>query len=139
MKKQILYISFIVFILSACDNPQNPIPYKYVDITIDLNKPEFIDLKAIGNVVEITGGINGIIIYRSELEEFKAYERTCTYDPGCERITLNKYKDKMIHECCGSEFSLTMDGIVTKAPAELPLVNYNTTYYQNNNSLRITN
>jgi len=139
MKKLILYLSIIIFILPACDNPQNPVPYKYVDITIDLNKPEFIDLKAIGNTAEITGGVNGIIIYRSGLDEFKAYERTCTYDPGCERITLNKYGDKMIHECCGSEFSLTMDGIVTKEPAELPLINYNTIYYQNNNTLRITN
>ncbi len=138
--KLLKFCVFLVFVfLISCDNPKNPIPYKYVDITLDLNKPEFIELKAIGNIVEITGGISGIIVYRSSTNEYKAYERTCTYDPECERIELNEFKDKMVHNCCGSEFSLTMDGIVYKGLAELPLINYKVIYYQNNNSLRILN
>lgn len=109
-----------------------------MDITLDLNKPEFIDLKAIGNYVEITGGINGIIVYRSSESEFKAYERTCSYDPECERIDIAENSFEMVHNCCGSEFSLTMDGIVTKGPATLNLRSYTTIFYPNSNALRIT-
>ena len=146
MKKNIFeakIIKFFILLLISlnffsCNEIQSPIPYEFVDITIDLNKPEFFDLNAIGNYVPITGGYSGIIIYRSSLDEFKAYERTCTYDIDC-RVSVDDNNMNMIDTCCNSEFSLTMDGAVVKGPATYPLRQYKTIYYPNNKSLRITN
>ena len=146
MKKNIFNAKIIVLFLFtiisfnffSCNETQDNIPYVFVDITIDLNKPEFFELNAIGNHVPITGGYSGIIVYRSSLDEFKAYERTCTYDINC-RVSVDKNNMNMLDTCCNSEFSLTMDGGVVKGPATLPLRQYKTIYYPNSKSLRIMN
>ena len=134
-----IFLTFLFFsFFFSCDTSQDNIPYIYVDIYIDLNKPEFFELNAIGNYVYITGGYQGIIVYRSSLDEFFAYERTCSYDIDC-RVDVDEKTGYMIDTCCGSEFSLSMDGVVAKGPATLPLRKYKAIYYPNNKTLRITN
>ena len=135
---KILMIFILSITFSNCNTYQNPIPYEYIDVTIDLNKPEFFDLHAIGNYVYITGGYKGIIVYRNSTDEFSAYERTCTYNLDC-RVSVDENGYNLIDTCCGSEFSLTMDGEVVKGPASIPLRKYQTIFYPNNNSLRIMN
>ena len=134
-----IFVIFIFFVnFFSCNNNQDPIPYEYVDFTIDLNKPDYFDLKVPGNYINVTGGYRGIIIYRSSIDEFKAYERTCTYDINC-RVDVDEYAMNMVDSCCGSQFSLGLDGVVSKGPATLPLRQYKTIYFPNSNTLRITN
>ena len=138
------FSKIIIFLLllisfSNCDNPENKIPYVYVDIVIDLDKPEFFELNSIGNYVYITGGLSGIVIYKDSRDVFFAYERACPYDPECGRVIVKDNGYQLTDTCCGSVFSLTMDGAVIEGPSKMSLRKYNTYYYSYSNELRITN
>jgi nitrite reductase/ring-hydroxylating ferredoxin subunit len=130
---------FLLILLgfTTCNNPENKIPYVYVDIILNLDKPEFSELNAIGNYVYITGGLSGIVVYRDSRNVFFAYERACPYDPECGRVVVEDNGYRLIDTCCGSKFSLTMDGAVVRGPAEMSLRKYTTYYYENSNELRI--
>ena len=123
----------------CCKSPENKIPYVYVDITINLDKPEYFELNAIGNFIYVYGGVSGIVIYRDSRDVFFAYERACPYDPECGRVDVIADEYKMVDTCCGSEFSLTLDGAVLKGPSEVALRQYKTYYYSNTNELRVVN
>ncbi len=127
----------VIFI--NCKDKEDRVPYAPVDIYINLNSPEFNDLNVAGNSVMITGGVRGIIIYRSSEYEFIALERNCTYQPSNECASvepLDMSSPIAIDSCCGSKF-LLQDGSVIKGPASLPLVQYQTSY--NGSTLYIHN
>ncbi|MEA3450631.1 MAG: hypothetical protein U9Q83_01865 [Bacteroidota bacterium] len=134
-------ILFFSLMLSTiyCKSPENKIPYVFVDITINLDKPEYFELNAIGNYIYVYGGVSGIVVYRDSRDVFIAYERACPYDPECGRVVVIANEYKLVDTCCGSEFSLTLDGAVLKGPSELSLRKYKTYYYPNTNELRILN
>ncbi len=139
-KTKIAFFLITIFLLNACNGGKNKIPYVYVDITLQLDNPEFSALSVPGGYVYITGGFSGIIVYREDRDVFKAYERACPYDPECGRVYLNG--DSLVltdSACCGSKFSLRYDGAVLKGPSEQPLRQYKTIYYPETNTLRITN
>ncbi|MBN2892100.1 MAG: hypothetical protein JXL97_09550 [Bacteroidales bacterium] len=132
-------IIFLLFILtiSSCKNPENKIPYVYVDITLNLDKPEFFELNTVGNYVYVTGGVSGLVVYRDDREVFFAYDRACPHDPECGRVEVEDNGYKLVDTCCGSKFSLTMNGAVLQGPAEMSLREYTTYYYPYSNELRI--
>ncbi len=132
------FFMFLLFFFN-CKTPENKIPYVYVNFTIDIDKPEFFELNAIGNYVYVTGGVSGIVVYRDGLNDFFAYDRACPFDPECGRVFVEDNGYRLRDSCCNSEFSLTMDGAVLKGPAEKPLRKYATYYNQNTNELLITN
>lgn len=132
---------FLLFIVLNfdCHTDGNKIPYVYVDFMIDMDLPEFFELNTIGNYVYVTGGVSGIIIYRDSRDVFYAYERACPYDPECGRVSVIDGEDKMIDSCCGSEYSLSLEGAVLKGPSNSPLLRYQTIYYPATNQLRVFN
>jgi len=136
-KKILLF--FVIIILTNCGGDNQKIPYEYVDISIDLNVPEFSDLNQIGSYVMITGGVSGIIIYHESSNIFHSYDRCCPYDPYCDRVRYNEENENLRDTCCGSEFSLKLGGIVSKGPANISLREYKTTYNEFTNKLRIVN
>ncbi len=134
----ILLFSLLLF--STCDKNNNPIPNVYVDIPIDLTDPLYYDLQSVGGYVYITGGVNGILVYRISADEFKAYERTCPYDPDIGRISVDDSRLNAVDSVgCKSEFSLLLDGAVSKGPSQYPLKQYNCIYDRNAQYLRIKN
>ncbi len=129
-----LNIFFIITLISIffikCDKNQSNIPDVPVNFTINLDDPEYIDLAAVGNHVFMkNAGVNGIIIYRSSIEEFHAYDRTCTYNPDDNCAVTNDENSPILVKCpcCGSKFSL-YDGSVTGGPATRPLKEYKTSF-----------
>jgi len=126
-------ISFLlIFTLAtffSCNENQQVVPNVYVDFTIMLTDPEYNALTVPGNSLTVTGGVNGIIIYRISQDEFAAYDRTCTHnvEENC-RVqvdeTLLFAVDSM---CCGSKF-LLLDGSAYEGEAIYPLKAYRTYY-----------
>lgn len=114
------------------------VPLVPVDIEINLNLPEYNALLVTGGWAYITGGSEGLVVYRSSPEEFVALDRHCTYQPEnlC-RVTVDA-SGVMARDttCCHSAF-LLMDGSVTNGPAVLGLKRYHTTF--NGTVLRIFN
>ena len=116
---------------SSCgkdDNDSSGIPLVPVNIIIYANDPEFINVAVPGGWDYITGGSQGIIIYRKSNDEFTALDRHSTFEPGenC-RVEVDATGIKVVDPCSDSEF-LLFDGSVTKGPASIPLKQYRTEF-----------
>lgn len=124
---------FFIFITQACNDNNKIVPNVYVNFYLSVYDPEFTDLLSPGNSIYVTGGVNGILIYRISQDEFAAYDRTCTYnvEENC-RIVVDDTKNFAIDSmCCSSKF-LLLDGSVTDGPATYPLKRYQT-YFDGTN------
>lgn len=136
MKKNLRYIAwtslamlFTLLSFHSCNENHQVVPNVYVDFSININDPEYTDLNVPGNSITVTGGVNGIIIYRISQDEFAAYDRTCTHnvEENCRVVVdenINFVVDSM---CCGSKF-LLLDGSVYEGEAIYPLKSYRTSF-----------
>ena len=119
--KTVIFTLFLITVsyLFSCDENQSKIPNVYVDLT----NPIYNDLSNIGGYVYVTGGVSGILVYHSSLDEYQAYERTCPYDPDCGKVYVDEINFNAVDSvCCGSEFSLLLNGtVVLAADAEFRL------------------
>jgi nitrite reductase/ring-hydroxylating ferredoxin subunit len=113
----------------SCTDNRNPIPYVPVNLFLYLNDPLYIGLNTIGSAVYITGGVNGIIVYRESQTQFRAFDRTCTNEPqGSCAVEKDNSGIIVVCPCCNSEFYLVIDGQVKKGPAEISLLEYSATF-----------
>lgn len=133
-------ISLILLLLCGCDDNSGytNIPNVSVNIYISLQDPEFIDLTVPSGSVSVTGGSRGIVIYRVNQDEFKAYDRHCTYAPSssCGIVEMENSGVSMRDNCCGSVFSI-FSGYPSEGPATVPLKEYRTSF--DGNTLRVYN
>ncbi len=134
----VLFLTMLFFF--NCNERNDAIPDVYVNIELDLNNPDFFPLQTMGNNVYVTGGVRGILVYRKSYNEFLAVERCCPHDPEVGKIFIDESGHFAADTIgCGSNFSLLIDGMVTKGPSKFPLKRYHTEYLQNLNILRISN
>ncbi len=120
----------LLMLVSACGRnlSDDPVPFiPFVDKIINLNLPEFINLRSDGGYVEVSGGVRGIILYRLNSSTYMAYERNCSFRPNEACATVNVHTSGlfMVDPCCGSNFNFS-DGNPTGGPAWRPLVQYRT-------------
>lgn len=141
-KTAIISVLLMTVIIScdSCDENQSKIPTVFVDIYIDLNDPLYSKLTLPGSYEYITGGVNGILIYHTINDDYQAFERTCPYDPDCGKIYVDDKSFNAVDSvCCGSEFSLLLNGTVVQGPAVYPLKMYGAFFDINSNTLHIKN
>ena len=81
-----------------------------------------------GNGYEyIVGGYQGVVVIRTSLEEYVAYERTCPHDHG--RLAVSKDYGTAVLECpeCHSRFNAFADGMpLDGSQTSCPLYQYST-------------
>jgi Rieske Fe-S protein len=128
----------LLFSFFSCNDSTNTFPYVRIDLTISIDtqlgnmnvgEHRFID----------NAGYGGLVIYRKSLNEYQAFDRACTHD-YVDSCILKDYKDFdgiLVCPCCNSKFLLSQSGSVFKAPATIPLEEYNT--YLQGNFLRVSN
>ncbi len=75
-------ILITALLLSSCVNKDDYICNTYINIDLDLSLPEYSDLTALDNSIFIEGGCAGIIIYHFATNEYKVYDRNCSYEPS---------------------------------------------------------
>lgn len=117
---------------------QGGVPYTQVDFTINVNNPAYADIQVPGGWLYLTGGSQGILVYRRSIDEFMAFDRHCPYQPG-DNCRVSVDSTEVIArdaDCCGSAF-LIIDGSVTQGPAATSLKQYHTLF--NGTNLRIYN
>ena len=137
-----VFFAVVVFFLSlflpSCTKDSTYIPYVPVNIQINLQNPDYVNIRSIGGWVYITGGSKGLIVYRADLNLFMVYDRHCPYNPtdSCSTVNAVGVTLSAVDPCCGSEFQLT-DGSVLKGPATRALQHYQTSY--DGNILSINN
>jgi nitrite reductase/ring-hydroxylating ferredoxin subunit len=131
MKYLLFSIFFVISLISCNVKDANPnFPQKPVNLQIYPGTGAYYDLGVIGGKMFINGGYGGILIYRVNQTQFRAYDVACPHKPTdpCERIEFEKSNSfKVVDPCCSSEFLVTT-GEVVKGPSEYNLQNYNTSF-----------
>jgi hypothetical protein len=131
--KSAFYILSALFFLSTCNTKDDYIQEVYVNINIDLNLPEYSDLQVSGNSIFIEGGVEGIIIYHGVGNDYKVYDRNCSYEPSLSCSQIDSVDAGIAYcGCCTSAFLLSNEASVLNSPALLPLKKY---YWTLNGSL----
>lgn len=115
-----------MILLTSCDSEESYIPNVFVNIHVDLSLPEYSSLDILGNSMFIEGGNAGIIIYHFAINEYKIYDRNCSYEPSLDCAYIDSVNTSIAYcGCCTSAFLLDQDGAAANAPALLPLKKYN--------------
>ncbi len=126
----LLALLFVLLPLSCDKDRENPVPYVYVDFSIRIGTTQYLELNTIGGYAYFTGGHmnKGIIVYRASDSEFKAYDRSCPFDPFNGNAIIRVDQD-WLATCreCGSTYELNF-GSVVKGPSQHPLREYRTFY-----------
>lgn len=137
-----LFFTFSLFLTSCGKAGSDVIPDVYVDFTIDLLDPEFVNLCVI-NVSDTVDAStnnwgsrsagynnNGIIVF-SGPDDYYAYDRTCPYDFSETGSAVKlKTADNIYAVCpeCGTKYSLSTYGTPLSGPGKYPLKNYKTNF-----------
>jgi len=126
----VLWSLLTVLLLNfGCTKYKGPLPKVYVHFEIipdDIN----VGLYNIGSHAYVTGGINGIVIYRFSSDVFMAFDRACPHDWSSEeepRVWVEDNGITLKCEGCGSEYNI-LDGGKSKGPSKYPLKQYFTSY-----------
>lgn len=136
-----LFAVVLTISMSSCSKAKNDvIPDVYVNFTLDINDPEFVNLAAIGsdtvdaqtnNWGSGAAGFNGngIIIYNGG-DAFYAYDRTCPHDYEVNGLSVRVKIDFTIATCpeCGTIYSLSASGTPVSGAGQYPLKNYRTSF-----------
>ena len=94
-----------MILLTSCDSEESYIPNVFVNIHVDLSLPEYSSLDILGNSMFIEGGNAGIIIYHFAINEYKAYDRNCSYEPSSTCAKIDSISSGIaICGCCSSAF-----------------------------------
>lgn len=135
LQKILLLLVFLLVNTSSCKKDEEYVPIYHVNFKIFIDQPQYANLHAPGNSMILNNNVigenntpHGIIVYRLSMDEFKAYERTCTYEPekGC-LVQIDSSGITATCPCCKSEY-LLIDGYPTDGKAELPLWEYRTIF-----------
>jgi len=140
-RSMLLCIITALLLFTTCkkDDRLDRVPSVPVNITINIQQPAYINLQTPGGWEYVLGGDNGIIIYRNAPNEFKAFDRQCTWQvDDFNRISVNEDNITATDASCGSTF-LIVDGSITEDPAFVSLTEYETSFNPTNSLLTITN
>ncbi|MFM7309039.1 MAG: hypothetical protein ACKOZY_00360 [Flavobacteriales bacterium] len=131
MMRTLLWLAALPLILttcSGCKDQNNLVPNVPVNITININQPDFFNLTVVSGWVYVTGGSRGIIVYRKSVDEFVAIERHSSYQPADQCAVAVNADGVILQDPCSASQWLIMDGSLVNGPASAPLRTYQTSF-----------
>lgn len=137
--RHVALLALVAVLLFGCRKEQRGgVPLTPVDISINMNNPAYIDAAVPGGWMYLSGGSQGLIVYRYSPEQFVVMDRHCPYQPSdyCRIFVDDSEIIARDTACCHSAYSI-VDGSVVNGPAALSLQKYNTSF--NGTTLRIYN
>lgn len=140
IKKLLLLFVLVLGIYGCRDQNNDLVPNVLVDLTINLNNPSYQPVTVVGGHLFLPGqAYRGIVLYRANINEFKAFDMACTYLPSqsCHAVGLDSATSLLQCGCCTSRFNF--EGQLLQGPASLPLKAYRTLYQPSTNTLQISN
>lgn len=132
------WIFVLVLILGGCGKATNVVPDVAVNLSLPLTDPRLINLSSSGRAVLLNGyGVSGLVLYRTILSGYVAYDRCSTVNPEnrC-AVVLDEGAFTVTDPCSGAKFLLE-DGSPAKAPATISLKQYSVRV--SGNTLQVTN
>ena len=123
--------------ISCKKENQTGVPPVQLDVSINITFPSYADLQVVGGWAYLTGGSQGLIVYRNSQDEFTALDRHCPVLPEnlCHVIVDEDGIIARDTACCDASF-LIVDGQPLTVSG-VGLRRYNTTF--NGTILRIYN
>ena len=93
-------------------------PIGEANFTIQPNSAMYAGLNNVGGYDYFTGGHRGIVVIRTYINEFAAYERTCPLDTNTQ-LRISDSIGSAVLECpkCGSMFSTYTNGVALDGSA----------------------
>ena len=125
--KNVFCILIIAAFFYGCNKDRDFIPDVFVNFQIPAS-----EVGGVGQAIYTNNnyGVKGIIIYRINSNQYKAFDRACSFEPysNC-AVEVNDLKSPshMLDSCCNSMFLLD-DGTPFNGPALLPLKQYQTNF-----------
>jgi len=143
MKKGIVIVLFIIglsLFQASCKKNNQYVPYVAIDTYLSLNLPSYINLNGVGGWTYVSGGNDGLIVYRQTQTIFMVYDRYCTYnvEGSCGGASVDSSNVSISCVCDGSKYQI-FDGAVIQGPATINLQQYRADYNELNNTLHIYN
>ena len=137
--KKLTYILTISILIFSCNSKEDYIQNVYVDEYVNLNLPGYSELNTSGGAIFTEGGVEGIIIYHGVGNDYKVYDRNCSYEPSLSCSFIDSVNSGIAFcGCCTSAFLISNTGESINAPALLSLKTYNWSL-GDNNVMRIHN
>jgi hypothetical protein len=140
MKVGIFFLISISSLLISCKKTSNhPVPSVPFDLSINTSLPSYNSLQGVGGWSYVSGGIQGIIVYRKSNDEFVAFDRQSpAQETACKKpLTTNQDNFLQLDDSCTlAKFSL-FDGSPISG-SNFGLRQYQT-YWNGSNMLRIFN
>ena len=126
-----VFFWMILVVTSSCKKEEQApeIPYIYVNFRLNPNGTEYINLNVVNGWETVSGGYNGILIFRKSFDEFSAFERACPNDPVVPGAQVRVDQSGVTCHCpvCGSKF-IMIDGTPYEGPSHFSLKQYNAVY-----------
>jgi nitrite reductase/ring-hydroxylating ferredoxin subunit len=124
-------VALLLLLMAGCKKEEQPIdiPYVYVNFNLNPNSTEYINLNPVNGWETVTGGYQGILLFRISIYEFAAFERACPNDPLSPGAQIRVEDSGITCYCpiCKSRYIMT-DGTPFEGPSHFPLKQYMTTY-----------
>ena len=137
MRAPFIPVLLTLALLAACkkENPAG-VPPSGLDVTINVNLPEYAAIQVPGGWAYLSGGSLGLIVYRKSTDEFCVMDRHCPYiaENLCRVVVDESEIIARDTACCHSAF-LMLDGSVTEGVSPFGLKTYHTLF--NGSTLRI--
>ena len=131
--KKLTYILTVSILFFSCSSREDYIQNVYVNEHVNLNLPEYSELNTSGSAIFIEGGVEGIIIYHGVGNNYKVYDRNCSYQPSLSCSVIDSVNSGIAFcGCCTSAFLISNSGESINAPALLSLKTYNWSLDDNN-------
>ncbi len=127
----IFAVLMMIFATSCNSKPYNPnVPDVDINFSIYPNTLQYYELNVVGGWMYVTGPLpsRGIIIYRYNLDEFRAYERLApNYPYVCENNRLLVDFPFIVDTCSEYKYSI-LDGSIYEGGDGYPLTQYFTSF-----------
>ena len=127
---QFLLLFAMAILYVGCNGYEHEtIPNVKVDFTIYPDNVNYRTLNFAGGNEYLTGGVQGIIVYRVDQTTFVAYDRACPYDweEHGSWLWVDDSGILIRDSLCGSVFNI-LDGSVISGPSKYNLKFYKTMY-----------
>ena len=140
-----LCLFFSVVIFNSCSKSasaggSSQVPYKTVNVSININTTGYTALATVGGVVDLANvGYRGIMCYRLNSTTIMAYDRTCTYNLSDNNgIIYAQNNGTAICLECNSTYLLS-NGSVSAGPTTIALKSYKVAFDQTTGDVTVTN
>ena len=130
MKKWIFALLTVFVLTASCDRCRNEqlLPVLNFSYTININEPAFFDFTVVTGFLYYDAGNVKLIIYLSEIDEFKIYDARSTHNPTDPCICRVTDDEAFIEDPCSESKWLLSDGSLVNGPAAQSLLTYDYTF-----------